>query len=482
MKKYLLFILFFANVYLNAQAPRKFFTRFGGYGHDIGYSVIQTLNGHYAVTGSTGSFGNGNSDVYLAFVDSMGWVRWEKSYGGFNNDIGKSIIQLADSGFVIAGYTNSFGAGGYDMLVVRTDKAGTLIWQKTFGGLDWDFANAVKATPLGDSLIIAGNTYSFGYGKSDGYIVKTDLNGIFQWQKTYGGAEDDEFKSFVLTYNNQYAFAGTTKSMGDVKGDCWLFKTGLAGDSLLAVKYGNNNKQFVNDIKEHPITKNLVFCGGYDVLGLDSTSAMLLCLNENGIFQFEDIFSYHEQKDEQFVATAYFKNNDFLYIRKSINSSFDKRLQPMISQFSNNNYVNATKYGSTDDDELFCISKTRDKGFISVGYTKGLGANLSDVFLLKLDSVSLLGATSMVGINEPQEKQNNFSVYPTITNSEVVIENNSATQVNIYISDCLGKLIYQTKNNESVTKLDLSGFNEGIYLVTLSNTSFSKTFKVIKSN
>ncbi|MBK7667341.1 MAG: hypothetical protein IPJ32_08340 [Sphingobacteriaceae bacterium] len=113
----------------------------------------------------------------------MGWVRWEKSYGGFNNDIGKSIIQLADSGFVIAGYTNSFGAGGYDMLVVRTDKAGTLIWQKTFGGLDWDFANAVKTTPLGDSLIIVGSTYSFGYGKMDGYIVKTDLNGIFQWQK-----------------------------------------------------------------------------------------------------------------------------------------------------------------------------------------------------------------------------------------------------------------------------------------------------------
>ncbi len=224
MKKYLLFILLFANVYLNAQAPRKFYTRFGGYGHDIGYSVIQTLNGHYAVTGSTGSFGNGNSDVYLAFVDSMGWVRWEKSYGGFNNDIGKSIIQLADSGFVIAGYTNSFGAGGYDMLVVRTDKAGTLIWQKTFGGLDWDFGNCVIEASNG-GFIICGHTYSFGYGKSDGYLVKLDINGNYQWQKTYGGNEDDNFKSIIETYNNLFTVVGATGSYGDLDGDAWLFKT-----------------------------------------------------------------------------------------------------------------------------------------------------------------------------------------------------------------------------------------------------------------
>ena len=424
MKRILVFILFFVSVCVSAQAPQKFYTRFGGNGHDVGYGVLQTLNGHYAVTGSTGSFGNGNTDVYLAFVDSMGWVRWEKSYGGFNNDIGRSIIQLADSGFVIAGYTNSFGAGGYDMFVVRTDKLGNLIWQKTYGGLDWDFAYAVKTTAGGDSLIIGGSTYSFGYGKMDGYIVKTDLNGNFDWQKTYGGAEDDEFKSFVLTYNNQYAFAGTTKSMGDVKGDCWLVKTRLGGDSVLSIKYGNNNKQLLNDIKEHPISKNFYLSGGYDQLGLDSTSAMLLCLDESGVFQFEDIYTYRKQKDEQFYSAVHYKNNLFLYLRKVTNSSTDSRLESMVSLFNNNSYVDATKYGSLDDDELFAVAQTKYKGFICVGYTKGFGSNLTDVFLVKLDSVSIIGASNIIGINEVQEHSNTISVYPTITTDEVTISVN----------------------------------------------------------
>ncbi|HRD38687.1 MAG TPA: hypothetical protein PLC65_08650, partial [Bacteroidia bacterium] len=77
MKKIIAAFLFLLSFVLNAQAPKKFYTRFGGYGHDIGYGVVQTLNGQYAVTGSTSSFGNGNTDVYLALVDSMGWVRWE---------------------------------------------------------------------------------------------------------------------------------------------------------------------------------------------------------------------------------------------------------------------------------------------------------------------------------------------------------------------------------------------------------------------
>ncbi|MBP7808730.1 MAG: T9SS type A sorting domain-containing protein [Bacteroidia bacterium] len=484
MKKYLFFILFFVTVCVNAQAPQKFYTRFGGYGHDIGYAVLQTLNGQYAVTGSTGSFGNGNSDVYLAFVDSMGWVRWEKSYGGFNNDIGKSIIQLADSGFVIAGYTNSFGAGGYDMLVVRTDKVGNLIWQKTYGGLDWDFAYAVKTTAGGDSLIIGGSTYSFGYGKMDAYIVKTDLNGNFQWQKTYGGSEDDEFKSFVLTYNNQYAFAGTTKSMGDVKGDCWLVKTGLAGDSVLSIKYGNNNKQFLNDIKENPVSKNFYLCGGHDQVGLDSTSVYLLGLSETGTFLFEDFFTYHKLADEQYVALAHFKNNDFVYVRKNAyHASGNRKLEPMVLLFNNNNYVNASAYGSVEDDELFAVAKTRDKGFVFVGYTKGFLSNLSDVYLIKVDSLNLSGASSAIGINESVSKTNiNHKVYPTLTSSIVNIEiEGDYKNSTILISNSFGQLLSETAIKTDKIQLSLEGLHSGIYFITIRNSSRIGTFKIIKT-
>ena len=484
MKKFFLFILIFESIFMNAQAPLKFYTRFGGSGHDIGYGVIQTLNGQYAVTGSTGSFGNGNSDVYLAFVDSMGWVRWEKSYGGVNNDIGRSIIQLADSGFVIAGYSNSMGNGGYDVFVVRTDKNGNLIWQKTYGGLDWDFGYEVKTSPGGDSLIVAGSTYSFGYGKLDGYILKLDLNGNKQWQKTYGGPEDDEFKSFVRTYNNQYAFAGTTKSMGDVKGDAWLVKTGLAGDSVFSYKYGTSNKkQFINQINENPYTNNFHVCGGYDSLGVDSSWAMILILNQNGALQSNFIHSYHEQNDEQYLANVHFRGNEFFYIRKSIKSNSDHREEPMISIFDNEVYVATTKYGSLDDDQLYCISKTKEKGAICVGYTKGYGAELSDVFLLKLDSTSLLGSTSVIGIKESPDIKDQWSVYPSFTTDEINIRiEDSKNEITIFITDCLGHVVNQSSTHFSNTRLNLSSLAEGIYFVTLSAAYRSQTFKIIKTN
>lgn len=487
MKKIIAALLFLLSFVLSAQAPKKFYTRFGGYGHDVGYGVVQTLNGQYAVTGSTSSFGNGNTDVYLALVDSMGWVRWEKSYGGFNNDIGRSIIQLKDSGFVIAGYTNSFGSGGYDMFAVRTDKNGNLIWQKTFGGLDWDFAYCVKESNGGDSLIICGNTYSYGYGKSDGYIVKTDINGNFQWQKTYGGAEDDEFKSFTLTYNNQYAFAGTTKSMGDTKGDCWLMKTNLGGDSLIGVKYGDNRIQFLNGIEQDPNNNRFILTGATDFDGRDSTHAYILIMDENFNYMFNNQFSYHNMTDAQFYCSAYLKNDTYAYMRKQFNSSLGRKLEPMIM-------INApiwdipggvTTYGSSEEDDLFQLKKTRDKGFVCIGYTKGFSANLTDVFLVKIDSNynSIAGGPSLVSVQESNPITQEINVFPTITKDYVYV---SAVNVNdniqVEIINYLGQLQDIYPLDSSHQKLDISHLNEGVYFIRLNFGPTSKTFKIIKSN
>lgn len=482
MKKNIFLILMLGCIAANAQAPRKFYTRFGGYGHDIGYGVIQTLNGQYAVTGSTSSFGNGNTDVYLALIDSMGWVRWEKSFGGFNNDIGKSIIQLKDSGFVMAGYTNSFGSGGYDMFVVRTDKNGNLIWQKTFGGIDWDFAYCVKESNGRDSLIIAGSTYSYGYGKQDGYIVKTDLNGTLQWSKTFGGPEDDEFKSFTLTYNNQYAFAGTTKSMGDVKGDCWIQKTSLNGDSILGIKYGDSKKQSINKIIE-TTSKDLLMCGANDSTGTDSTWSYFICVNENGILNYRQSFSKHCIQDQQFMTVVNSKNNDFVYIEKEYNSPVGFKLEPTICVFTGPYYNTCNTYGSTSDEILYEIANTKDRGTIAVGYTNGFNANLSDVFLVKMDS-TIHGSVKIVGIEETNGNYNTnniINVFPTITNSSVHIQmNNNLIKPSIKVYNALGYQIIDEVITNGYHSIELESFEDGIYFIQIADLSLRRTFKVIK--
>lgn len=483
MKKIIAALLFLLSFVLNAQAPKKFYTRFGGYGHDVGYGVVQTLNGQYAVTGSTSSFGNGNTDVYLALVDSMGWVRWEKSYGGFNNDIGRSIIQLKDSGFVIAGYTNSFGSGGYDMFAVRTDKNGNLIWQKTFGGFDWDFAYCVKESNGGDSLIICGNTFSYGYGKSDGYIVKTDINGNIQWQKTFGGAEEDEFKSFTLTYNNQYAFAGTTKSMGDTKGDCWLMKTNLGGDSLIGVKYGDNKIQFITDIVEAN-NFDLVMSGARDMDGRDTTYGYLLSLDNNGSFKYENTFPRSEKYND-FQLTTLTKGygaNNFIYVYKTYEAPINSKVEPLFMDVNGMWPSIFNTYGSLDNDNIVDISNTKGKGYIAVGSTNGFGAQLTDVFLVKLDS-TLVGSQKIVGIKENNKADFLVNVYPTITKDFVYVNNSSSIDIiKVSVISITGKLLYTLQQGEISNRIDFSELANGLYFVQISANNQQKTFKVIKSN
>ena len=479
MKKSLCLILFFASVFVFGQAPQKFYTRFGGYGHDIGYGVIQTLNGQYAVTGSTGSFGNGNTDVYLALVDSMGWVRWEKSYGGFNNDIGRSIIQLPDSGFVITGYTNSFGNGGYDVLVVRTDKNGTLIWQKSYGGLDWDFGYCVKATSGNDSLIVAGSTYSYGYGKMDGYILKLDLLGNLQWQDTYGGAEDDEFRSFVVTYNNQYAFAGTTKSMGDVKGDAWLVKTGLAGDSVFSLNHGDNKKQFINDIAEGA-GGELVFAGATDIAGLDSTWGYLLSLSSTGTFNYENNFPRTEKfKDYQLVSVTKGNGTNYIYVYKTFDAPAGFKLEPLFMDVTGMWPGTLNTYGGTSDEEIFDISRTKDRGFISVGSTNGFGSNLTDVFLVKMDS-TLKNSVNFVGINENTEKKSDYAVYPTITNDFIYFESSNTKKIKVTVSNSLGYVLEEQQFEKNNFTLSLKNYGNNIYFIRITDDLNYKTYKIIK--
>jgi hypothetical protein len=156
---------------MNAQPPTRFYTTFGGDGEDIAYGVKQTRDRQYIVVGSTSSFKQTNSDVYLIKVDSMGFSLWQKSYGGNGNDIGKSIVELPDSGFVMTGFSDSNVNNGFDCYTIRTDKNGNVLWERYFGGDDWDFGNDICVAPDGN-IVVVGSTTSFGNGKKDGFVIK----------------------------------------------------------------------------------------------------------------------------------------------------------------------------------------------------------------------------------------------------------------------------------------------------------------------
>src|SRR5687767_14211712 len=136
---------------------------YGGPSQDYGRFVQQTSDSGYIVAGSTSSY-TGNTDEYLLKTDVNGKFKWHKIFGGANVEWARCVKQTpADSGYIFCGYTNSFGNGGYDVYLVKTDSAGNMLWQKTFGGTDWDFGYSVDITYDG-GYVIAGSTYSSGSG------------------------------------------------------------------------------------------------------------------------------------------------------------------------------------------------------------------------------------------------------------------------------------------------------------------------------
>ena len=202
----------------SANAQITFERTYGGGFSDVAHSVVQTLDGGYAIAGFTWSSGAGVSDVYLIRTDSLGSVLWDSTYGGISYDIGNSVQQTSDGGYVITGNTRSSGAGLNDVYLIKTDSLGNTLWSTTYGGDSSDVGRSVAQT-LDGGYIIAGETWSFDPGTSDVYVIKTDSLGNVLWDTTYGGSFNDFGYSVQQTSDSGYIIAGQTFSFGAGLGD-----------------------------------------------------------------------------------------------------------------------------------------------------------------------------------------------------------------------------------------------------------------------
>jgi len=204
---------------------------FGGTAIDEGISVMQTNDGGYIITGTTDSFGAGSSDIYLIKTDGNGNMIWSKTFGGTGFDEASDVKQTNDGGYIIAGMTFSFGAGSYDMYLIRTDVNGDTLWTKTFGGGAYEAAYSVQQTSDG-GFIIGGMAHSFGAGNEDVYLVKTNSTGDLLWSKVYGGVNDDDGFCFRQTVDSGFIICGFTYSFNNTGPPrIYLIKTDSNGSS-----------------------------------------------------------------------------------------------------------------------------------------------------------------------------------------------------------------------------------------------------------
>lgn len=197
---------------------------YGGQGCDGSQSVRQTSDGGFIIVGDTQSFGKGFHDVFLVKTDARGETMWTKTYGGSDFDYGESVQQTADKGYIVIGWTKSFGSGASDVFLLKLDKNGDTLWTHTYGGPDNDFGFGVLETKDG-GFILVGDTKSYSYGWYDVYVIKTDEKGNILWSKNLGGTQPDEGFSMARTGDGGYIIVGNTKSFGAWDDDVYLIKT-----------------------------------------------------------------------------------------------------------------------------------------------------------------------------------------------------------------------------------------------------------------
>lgn len=216
---------------------------------DEGNDVIQTADGGYLIAGYTKSFGAGLTDLWLIKTDSNGEIQWDQVLGGSKNDVANSLIALDSGEYLVAGSTASYGAGSSDIWVVKTGSEGEILWNMTLGGTAFDNGNKIISTD--DGILIVGETSSYGFGWNDVWLVKLDMDGAVQWNKTYGGSMNDIGKSMIAT-DDGYLLAGTSESFGDNLNEGYIVKVDSSGEPEWENTYGGASDDYLESVTVFP--------------------------------------------------------------------------------------------------------------------------------------------------------------------------------------------------------------------------------------
>ena len=321
----------------DAMGNKEWDRTIGGLGKEMGFFVQQTRDDGYILVGGKKSFWIfGSYDVWVVKTDSKGNLEWDRSYDGWSGeDLGFSVQQSKDGGYIIAGYA-SF-TDGKKAWIIKIDPLGNIVWSLALGRTDSEAA-CVQLTK-DDGYIITGYTPSYGTGKEDVLLIKTDAKGKW-WLKSFGGLNKDLGLSVQETKDGGYIITGLTDSFGAGKEDVWLIKTNSVGDKEWDKTFGNEGFEMGSSVQQ---TRD----GGYIITGYSTIPSEV----ENGL--------------SQFLGTS------------------DRGRVWLIKTDSKGNELWNETFGGSRSDWGNSVQETQDGGYIMTGVTKSYGAGKEDVWLIK---------------------------------------------------------------------------------------------------
>jgi hypothetical protein len=213
------------------------------------YGVMETADSGYILCGWTHSESAGGADVYVIKTTDNGDTLWTRRFGGEEDDFGYAINQTDNQEYIVCGYTQSYGAGEYDVYLLQLTEDGDTIWTRTYGGSEIDAGYGIART-ADKGYLVVGETWSYGIGAptyANVYAVRTDSLGDTVWTQTYGGEYNDGGLSIIPCAVDQYVIAGYTESSA-TQYDAYYLKIADAGDTIWTASYGGSQSERAFDV------------------------------------------------------------------------------------------------------------------------------------------------------------------------------------------------------------------------------------------
>ncbi|MCX8093218.1 MAG: hypothetical protein N3E50_03530 [Candidatus Goldbacteria bacterium] len=349
---------------------------YGGINMEYARGITKANDGGYILVGTTRSIGSGESDIYILKIDENGYFQWKKIYGGAKSDVACDIIPSTIGGYIISGYTESYGAGLADGFLMKTDNAGNQIWFYTYGGADYDFLESVYEDSL-NNIYAAGSTRSFGANNYDPYLLKVDPSGNILIQKNWLIAYINKLYSMSKTKDNNFIFAGESvyyyyllKTDNDLNP---LWQRTPTSSSYYSFFYSVTNSSdggYITTGEQYISTNNYDLC----VYKFDSAGNVIWNYNYGGALN---------DSGKKIIALS----DGYIICGETL--SFGNDAQAYIIRIDlNGNLLWQENYGGSNFDTAYCMTQSTDGGFIIGGMTASYGSGSpGDLFVFKINSL-----------------------------------------------------------------------------------------------
>jgi len=382
MKKITLCIVLLM-ITLGTHAQITFNEAIGGPARDQAISAEVTTDGGYIVVGWTQSYGAGGWDIYLVKTSETGIIQWTKTYGGPGEEVDCYVHQTYDGGFIITARTTSFNVLSADVYLIKTDGTGTLQWTKTVGGSAWDEGHSMVETQ-DSGFVHSGITLSFGAGDHDFYAIRSDKNGNTIWTKSFGGTGVDNGHLVISALDGGFLMLGETNSFGAGGWDYYLVKMDANGNYQWSKTYGGTGDDNGWDIKA--TTDSCYVLAGYTTsFGAGNEDVYVIKINRNGDVLWSR--TYGNTSNDIGLAIKQTEDGGFVITGETTPVGSDSADVYLVKTDQYGLPEWSSTFGGLGDDGSQSVEQTADKGYFISGYTNSFGAGDWDFYLIKTDSL-----------------------------------------------------------------------------------------------